>query len=1492
MLSGNSDEWPSELILLREKLIAANQLEIAQLKIKHEEEMSRLKSELQRRQLKRNAAFDENRNLQEIISERDNLRELSESLRFTLCELAKCISQCENELNNTLQDEAIDPNISTISINTKRIVTFKPDVTNLLAVVEDPKLLDFISSKNNNKENKNENCIQINIVDYLNRLKTEANSILELTEQISQRNIKNASIISEHPEKADSCEEEDGLKRSHMYRSLSVTPKKNEMRTVDDFKSLPVMLDKSKSEVLKSGDSSSNIEDEDEHKRALIELRYKIRDLLSTSAKRPIDAYQFFEEFCRATDYFVEGENQLRDDLLRQLETADKQIKSNKKFLDEQAVERDQERDEYMREIDHLRTVLRERGEKDKSSIENYEKKLLSTYEDQIKDLSTQLENLLSQKQKFEQDLKDSIDKVFDLREIISNLEGQIQSKVDNENALLRKCEDLENFIRHQNESAEEMKIKESEYIERITNLEEQLKLVRPTNEQKLMIQQMSTQLKSIEHQLDKKIKTLEAFHALASSCSATACSSPSEDVSKGFDVENFSEKSPIKSLAKSSDSMPLEDISRILEKLLKHNRMEEATVKKVSDLEMTINVMKNNLNEIQQEKDILEERISEQLMKISSLQTRLDEQRIQSEEMNKQNNSDLTLKVHDLHNEVSNLKEILSSRDKQILNLNQLLENSKAIIERQDQELAIGNDKSSYERLNDEMKMKDDEISHLREKIKTEMVNKAVIPDLMETMMAEKNEEIDTLKEKITHLTHQFGGISIDSKQNSIESALIDTLKSDAEPDVMRHAPVPQQEYFLREHNENTVTKDQQFTLNETSSITHEALTDKATVFTSEEHSKTAMIPVHLIPRKIDFNSLEEMSANISDDAKIHNELEQACIEIDKLKTFVQEQSKEISNLQILLETKEKLYNEIIDERNESEEKLKNLQSLTIKCNAYENDMKKKNEEATNLIIKVQDLEFSLASHKQELEDLRRALHSKDELILKHSEDLVSLQNKCKENENILSDLENLREQVNSYDSQMCEKEAILKKMEVDLVNYMKNEQVLLNKAEKYDRLLDLNQQLEVDVESLRKQLCAKSFSLEKYKIDLQDMERQIHSLKKEGNEMQQDAGEAHSIVEIANKLDKEINYAAELDGHIIDAIKSESEISSELDEIGSRKTDQVQKKVKNLQFELDHYKEKYKTILNELEEERKYFNDIHQQDANLIESMNLRLKLALDNEVTFKKMLENEKLKIATLSGVQRTKSFDNNLLFKKSFTEFDLLSPRRSNGLESEVIHRLESEIKLLSSQNDCEKDRVLDLQTVVERERDRFKRTLVEQQMYIDQLKKEIQTQQNNNQLMRIELDGLRNMDVRMKPDSGYSQNIETLEEQNHYLIGRFMRSESFRKALIFQKKFLLITISTKVGISTSSLYQIDSKKRKTFRSIALLVIAIERFKFIAKRWTGKRLMPQASNFTTPKRSQSASNNNWIHNFRTNNMQPKMTQSKQSQLMRIQNLFHEQ
>lgn len=226
--------------------------------------------------------------------------------------------------------------------------------------------------------------------------------------------------------------------------------------------------------------------------------------------------------------------------------------------------------------------------------------------EQQIKDLTAQVQGFTEQKSKYEEDLKASIDKVFDLREIIADLETQIQSKTLNEEVLSQKCKELENFIGHQNQANESLKeeldgvradVDEMGYGERIQYLEDQLKLTRPSAEQKLLIDQMTSQLKTIEMLLDRKTKTLEAFHALASTCSTT-CSSPSEDVSRGTDLDG-SDQSPLRVLRMSTEGsfLPFEELQRILEKLSKHNRIEEATVKKVTDLEMQVNGMRANFH-------------------------------------------------------------------------------------------------------------------------------------------------------------------------------------------------------------------------------------------------------------------------------------------------------------------------------------------------------------------------------------------------------------------------------------------------------------------------------------------------------------------------------------------------------------------------------------------------------------------------------------------------------------------------------------------------------------------------------------------------------------------------------------------------------------------------------------------------------------------------------------------------------------------------------
>lgn len=150
---------------------------------------------------------------------------------------------------------------------------------------------------------------------------------------------------------------------------------------------------------------------------------------------------------------------------------------------------------------------------------------------------------------------------------------------------------------------------------------------------------------------------------------------------------------------------------------------------------------------------------MDEQLVRITSIQSRLDEQRQRAEELQRAGTSDLNLKLYDLQAEVNALKETVSSRDKQIGVLKSHLAQSKEIIDKQEAEIATYNtisdtndtySKHFVEKLEARIASKDLENKNLREKMRTEMITKVTLPDIMETVLADKTDEIEYLKEQL----------------------------------------------------------------------------------------------------------------------------------------------------------------------------------------------------------------------------------------------------------------------------------------------------------------------------------------------------------------------------------------------------------------------------------------------------------------------------------------------------------------------------------------------------------------------------------------------------------------------------------------------------------------------------------------------------------------------------------------------------------------------
>lgn len=90
----------------------------------------------------------------------------------------------------------------------------------------------------------------------------------------------------------------------------------------------------------------------------------------------------FFTPFYRFHKSFVYKSKLIEFNLFyyfQQIEAADKQLKATRQFLEDQAAEREQERDEFSKEIEKLRQIVKEK-DKDKSSQDSCQKEVKNIY--------------------------------------------------------------------------------------------------------------------------------------------------------------------------------------------------------------------------------------------------------------------------------------------------------------------------------------------------------------------------------------------------------------------------------------------------------------------------------------------------------------------------------------------------------------------------------------------------------------------------------------------------------------------------------------------------------------------------------------------------------------------------------------------------------------------------------------------------------------------------------------------------------------------------------------------------------------------------------------------------------------------------------------------------------------------------------------------------------------------------------------------------------
>ncbi|XP_023178118.2 pericentrin isoform X3 [Drosophila hydei] len=1451
----DDQHWPKELILLREKFTAKSQLEITQLNIKHAEEMSRMKLEYEKqlnRRNKRHLTFDAGRNLEHIISERDGLRQLSKSFRSVLCRLAKCVANCEGDLSATLSEEMqrilvqsrsqeggedVDHTLSSSllqgSFNSTKHLRLVPDVHSLLEVVEDPYLVQFIDSKNNDDQND-----YFDLGDCLKRLKSEAAYLLQLSEDLERQRANESVERQDEPEKQElelCCEAEDGLKTTaplpptkqqllhELLRTNSLNDQNlgvahqrkssNGAQMTKTHSSLPIDLQQQSgnaselsfqlvelnNRLIKSEADRQNLQQQlthtidrnaelgqelqalrdqlsqlnslnhtdyaegyglgdmksaqilDQSAASFVQLQERARHLLTSPTQQQsqepgnttVVLLQMIEDFCREGDKVVESGKKDREDLQSQIDTADKQLKATRQFLEEQAAEREQERDEFHREIERLKVQLREK-EKERSSFANASEEY-AILETQLREVNQQLGDSNGKRDKLETELKASIDKIFVLREIISELETQVQTKALNEQVLDEKAKQLEDYIQIQlrsndalTQEVHSLKTDIGEgYQTRIRQLEDKLQQGLPSAEATLVFNQMAEQLLLIETTLDQKTKTLESLHN--SNTASNSCSlSATEDVSAhGYNRQptdaHTADGSP-------KHSLTVEGVQRVVEKLDKHTRVEEAAIKRIRDLEMQVSQMRSGCVELQHERDSLQGRIDEQTHRISTLQKRLEEQRQRAEELHRAGTSDLNTRIHELQNDVRNLSEQLSARDKQMATMQQQLQRSKDEIVRLETDLATRPqpDRSLVERLEAEMLQKGNELQKLRETMRTEMINRLALPDLMETMLADKNDEIDHLQEQLQAKERELqaakdlsqasspaaGKQDASTKHSARTLSDIGSITEFPEPDVDRramcrslNAPLQLPEAaggVFQQTMDISKVAAANLTYNRTDDLTEFVVAHPVNTFEHPHYFQdqkatgltTAIsgdLTPGLVPRQINFSNLTEDS---------------------KLKTP-----------SMLMQTPE------LPKAMPSPE----LQQLKQKLSALEEEKHKQRIEMEENILQLQE---QLSREKNQVERQQKLLQDHEESEQKYKIRVDSLENKILETAaQEAADRETLRKELNLVGAAhaQCEQQykaaSAARKREVESLNAEIRDKTVRNR-ELADRL------------QLAQQQC------EELQLQVNALERNLERLRNSEQSSKQ-----YSVDEIAQQVEKELNYSAQLDSNILKAIESEEE--NNLDKLHHQKEVQTDadpspgngngnghgtddenftgerdllNQLEAARAQLTVEREQTETLSKELLVEKQHSQEIQEQDVLIIEAMRKRLEAVLEAEDELHKQLDMERERCdrlqTQLTSLQRAESRRSSVLLK-SPTDSPRKSPRAD--FESELCDRLRSELKLLTAQNERERERSADAQRSSERERQRYEKELQERVSYCERLKQEMEKLARDKESAEMELE---------------------------------------------------------------------------------------------------------------------------------------------------------
>ncbi|XP_034190304.2 uncharacterized protein LOC117608800 isoform X2 [Osmia lignaria lignaria] len=856
--SDSEDNWPPELLKLRDKLTNNAKREMQQLKETHAVELQRLKEEYSRNvarmidrhqeelnKFRLDGACDNCGRIElnsitdnKILEERNSLNKTCATLKSLIEELIKYFVICEEEVNNTLITEVLKRQLSdslsnvktqkmdeldaskrslesdTLNSSAMRVqrVHFAPQSTGIVSIINSntetlPTILEEDEDITEKLKQELNNCVR--------RLKSESAEILG----ISFATIEAQRSSFSKDTWMDKVNEELNLKlRQAEALIMGYQEEAEQLKvTILDLQRKLISAE-SKKEIITEGYGENDEIGTDITLEDFSQLHEKARHVLSNGGADCSELLQLLEGLCRHNDKLTEDAKREREDLqqqqvpleptpppyihrvcCRKIDAADKQLKATRRFLDEQASEREAERDEAARQIHLLQEQLKERErEKERDLRISSESQLspeaasevhviqasaskaaVEVLESQMREMSSMMSDTEAKKTETESELKAAIDKIWVLREIITELEQQLQIKTEKEESLQMQINQLETVIaaqtKNQHELVQELDAvkmgSESKHLnEHINQLQEELRKHKLSSEQfkvnSSALKQMKTELRDMQNQLDKRIRDLESAHMCSSNLSL---SQPSEDVSIREQID--ASRCPTPDDPTSPPMLPLDQLLKLKEKMLKHARAEEVAFKRIKDLEMQVTAFKNQNEELQAEQEILQQTASEQLFQIEAMRGRLEQHKQSAPFAQRQATSRLELQLHEANAKFQSLERTIADKDLELKDVRSQLDRVNQLLQEKEAEIAnvVQVENATIQKLREHIEVLEEEKKILQAKVGVQEHAQLELPRLIDSMLADKNEEIDHLKEQLSKKEKQldlYSSLNLDETQ------------------------------------------------------------------------------------------------------------------------------------------------------------------------------------------------------------------------------------------------------------------------------------------------------------------------------------------------------------------------------------------------------------------------------------------------------------------------------------------------------------------------------------------------------------------------------------------------------------------------------------------------------------------------------------------------------------------------------------------------------